>query len=284
MFGTENASVIRLGFTPFCIHCAPSLFEAPYVFMGGHDGVHCFGCVPSKDSVQMIEVVKDQNHPLPEFKDLEDGHRGVVSMDSLRFHSKDTAFIVVGAMDGFIKLSQKKKLSDSSWKTERICSKNMNGPISSLSFYAKPGVLDDDESLSLLIGSGSGHCQVHSSLHRHGFIHRNCHFLSEHILDSMDCCDSVLCSESVVIKGCLYLLFGCYSGKLICFGLDALKESESEPLRLLFESQFDQQIHAVMAIPSSTKIAVMTLNKVFFLSFKRIHSGFACDETKIVSV
>ena len=233
-------------------------------------------------------------------------------MDFYKFPQKYSMFIIVGCQDGFIKLSQKVKLKKIYWKTNRVFTSRVNGPISSLLFYVKPYLFDhyllqysqhslcettnisdndDDEckggdyeimsalsssssnediedeilsKLSLYISGCSGYCTIYDNIYNDGFMDTNLIFLNEHILYSIHCCDSILCSNYFIIKGYLFLLFGCYSGKLLCYKLNNIQNdindtndtndnndnnnnavNNDNQFKLAFESQFDQQIHCI---------------------------------------
>ena len=237
-------------------------------------------------------------------------------MDTHRFEGSDTIFVVAGCKEGFIKLAQIIQLNDS-YITNRVFTKRVNGPVSALLFYAKPNMFDyyainyDEQlltgldqnkksadehlfgdlnadlldSLCLHVGTCTGYTMTYCSVFDHGFVDANCAYLNDHILYSIDCCDSVLCSTHFLMNGYLYLLFGTYSGKLLCFQMNNVqnKNGQNASNSLIFEAQFDQQVHGIKCI-NNDKIVVLTLNKINFLNIKMQKHLLHIDHTNIVSV
>ena len=220
----------------------------------------------------------------------------VLSIATHASQGKTVVVIVAGLQDGTILLCRKRKLEDASWSTDRMFSMRINGPVSTLSLYAPPGMFAhygadyekehtcEEESVSLLVGSASGFSGVYASVEHNAFDAAHRRLVDELMANSVDCCDSVLCACALALKGNVYLLCGCYSGKLRCY---QQASSSSHPFALLFESQFDQQIHGIAQLPNhddQARLAVVTLNKIYFVSLRMRSAALACQETRVVSL
>ncbi|ETO29866.1 hypothetical protein RFI_07256 [Reticulomyxa filosa] len=202
-----------------------------------------------------------------------------------------------------------------------------------------------DVTLSLCVGMCVGYCVVFDNILKEGLSTQSCHFLKKHVASSfllenqrlssacgdnssatglnfnvglgLGCCDSVLCCSTQVIHGNVYVLFGFYSGKLVCyqhlFGEDnsllsdekgVVSIGETNKFEFVFECQFDQQIHKLLwlnVIQPQTqtteckqdfanlcqmykRLVVITLYQIHILPLKRRKEILVIDWENAVSV
>ena len=134
------------------------------------------------------------------------------------------------------------------------------------------------DSLALHVGTCAGLSMAYRSVADHGFDASNAEYLGQHVLFSADCCDSLLCSASIVIGGLCFLLFGTYSGKLLCYRVTHDDNS------LVFEAQFDEQVHQVSCVKHNEVVVVLTLSKIHFLKFRALQQVLEIDDENIVSL
>ena len=221
-------------------------------------------------------------------------------MDS--YPMNETAVLVaVGCQDGLVQLSLKRKRGvvdeDASWRTERIFQHRIHGPVSGLRLFATPTLFghhsvhyeieDESESMSMWIGSCSGYAKVYFDVATHGFVEKESEYLSAHQVSSADICDAVLCGTTLSIKGSTFVLFGTYSGRLLCYRYQDVDNN----FMLAFEAQFDQQIHGIMVVQDNLSIGdisrgiiVHTMNRIHFLNVHMMRNTAQVDRERIISV
>lgn len=210
----------------------------------------------------------------------------------------DKIIIVIGSQDGFIKLSVKQKGDNEEWETVQIFEHKIHGPVSTLHLFPHPTMFDhhamhyeignESDAVSLFIGSCSGHSKIYSAVSDQGFLQEQSEYLSSHHLSATDICDAVLCSTSIILKGHCYVLFGTYSGKLICYRNN--REKSPSTFSLTFEAQFDQQVQGItfveddQSVSDASRIILFTMNRVHFLNVRLVSNRVRVDHSKVLSV
>jgi hypothetical protein len=214
--------------------------------------------------------------PFPELNQLK---QPILCISMLRYrHNSNSDRIVcaAGCLDGNITVSVHSAVAPGydliSTRQTRV-----NGPVSTIKLYLSPHLLETysngdcdvdtvcntTPSVSLFVSAAVGYCVVYDNVTL-GF--RSYSLLGAHIWSNfytlseqqsqfgsfgvhnqarklgIGCCDSILCFETRLIARKRYLLFGCYSGKLACY---LQTHDLSDAFELVFECQFDQQIHAL---------------------------------------